>query len=204
VRRLSPLIICATWALQLAGCSTPQSSTASNPPAPQRQAGTAAALAAQPAAQGVEQAAVVKAVRANIRERPSASGAVVREVGRGDELALVSSAPTGAWYKVRHAASGSVGWVHGNTISLTRAQGAGAPNTQSAPTVRTSEPTAKAAPAPASGRSYVNVDGERVPSPVFSDSAPAGASARCRDGSYSFSRHRQGTCSYHGGVASWL
>ena len=33
---------------------------------------------------------------------------------------------------------------------------------------------------------------------------PDGASARCRDGTYSFSRHRRGTCSGHGGVAAWL
>jgi S1-C subfamily serine protease len=35
-------------------------------------------------------------------------------------------------------------------------------------------------------------------------SAPAGASAQCRDGTYSFSSHRRGTCSHHGGVATWL
>ena len=37
--------------------------------------------------------------------------------------------------------------------------------------------------------------------------AGSGASsptARCRDGSYSFSQHRSGTCSHHGGVAQWL
>src|SRR5438309_6018529 len=34
--------------------------------------------------------------------------------------------------------------------------------------------------------------------------APVGATARCRDGTYSFSKHRSGTCSHHGGVASWL
>ncbi|HET7230522.1 MAG TPA: DUF3761 domain-containing protein [Longimicrobium sp.] len=33
---------------------------------------------------------------------------------------------------------------------------------------------------------------------------PAGASAVCRDGSYSYSAHRRGTCSWHGGVAQWL
>lgn len=33
---------------------------------------------------------------------------------------------------------------------------------------------------------------------------PAGATAQCRDGTYSFSQHRQGTCSHHGGVARWL
>jgi hypothetical protein len=33
---------------------------------------------------------------------------------------------------------------------------------------------------------------------------PPGATARCRDGSYSYSQHHSGTCSYHGGVAVWL
>jgi hypothetical protein len=33
---------------------------------------------------------------------------------------------------------------------------------------------------------------------------PAGATARCRDGTYSYSQSRRGTCSGHGGVASWL
>ena len=56
----------------------------------------------------------------------------------------------------------------------------------------------------ASSDYYTNVDGERVRRPVFTRKAPSGASARCRDGSYSFSRHRRGTCSHHGGVAQWL
>ncbi|WP_327701755.1 DUF3761 domain-containing protein [Streptomyces decoyicus] len=34
--------------------------------------------------------------------------------------------------------------------------------------------------------------------------APAGASARCNDGTYSYSGHRRGTCSHHHGVAVWL
>ncbi|HEX8396392.1 MAG TPA: thermonuclease family protein [Pyrinomonadaceae bacterium] len=33
---------------------------------------------------------------------------------------------------------------------------------------------------------------------------PAGASALCRDGTYSYSANRRGTCSSHGGVAQWL
>ncbi|WP_235653470.1 DUF3761 domain-containing protein [Mycolicibacter terrae] len=33
---------------------------------------------------------------------------------------------------------------------------------------------------------------------------PTGASAVCRDGSYSFSRHRSGACSNHGGVQRWV
>ncbi|HEV2562352.1 MAG TPA: DUF3761 domain-containing protein [Rhizomicrobium sp.] len=36
-------------------------------------------------------------------------------------------------------------------------------------------------------------------SAVFSD----GASAKCADGTYSYSKHRRGSCSRHGGVAAW-
>lgn len=41
-------------------------------------------------------------------------------------------------------------------------------------------------------------------SPIQSSSVPAGATAICKDGSYSFSASRSGTCSHHGGVAEWL
>lgn len=34
--------------------------------------------------------------------------------------------------------------------------------------------------------------------------APSGATAQCRDGTYSYSAHRWGTCSHHGGVRVWL
>lgn len=51
---------------------------------------------------------------------------------------------------------------------------------------------------------YVNSKGDTVHSPAYSRSVPQGASARCRDGTYSFSQSRRGTCSHHGGVASWL
>lgn len=41
--------------------------------------------------------------------------------------------------------------------------------------------------------------------PVASSaSPPPGATARCRDGSYSYSADHSGTCSHHGGVAVWL
>jgi hypothetical protein len=51
---------------------------------------------------------------------------------------------------------------------------------------------------------YTNSDGNRVHSPAYSNTVPSGATAQCRDGSYSFSQHHQGTCSHHGGVARWL
>ncbi|CAH2809963.1 MAG: FIG00452900: hypothetical protein [uncultured Caballeronia sp.] len=54
-------------------------------------------------------------------------------------------------------------------------------------------------------RTYRNQDGETVHSPARSRSgkAPDGATARCRDGTWNFSRHRSGTCSRHGVVVAW-
>lgn len=37
-----------------------------------------------------------------------------------------------------------------------------------------------------------------------SSDAPAGATAECNDGTYSWSQHHSGTCSHHGGVSEWL
>jgi hypothetical protein len=48
---------------------------------------------------------------------------------------------------------------------------------------------------------YKNVDGRCVHSP---SSDPSGATAKCRDGTYSYSLHASGTCSHHGGVARWI
>jgi hypothetical protein len=68
-------------------------------------------------------------------------------------------------------------------------------------------------PAPAEARSpittcgadsYINSRGHCVHRPMRAERAPAGATAKCRDGSYSFSQSRRGTCSWHGGVAAWL
>ena len=52
--------------------------------------------------------------------------------------------------------------------------------------------------------SYINSRGNCVHRPMRADREPAGASAKCRDGTYSFSQSRRGTCSWHGGVAEWL
>jgi len=54
--------------------------------------------------------------------------------------------------------------------------------------------------------SYVNSDGLSIhrPAHTLSGDPPAGASAQCADGSYSFSMHHRGTCNDHGGVSRWL
>jgi hypothetical protein len=53
---------------------------------------------------------------------------------------------------------------------------------------------------------YINRTGQTVHQPAHSltGDIPTGATAECRDGEYSFSRHSSGTCSGHGGVANWL
>ena len=62
---------------------------------------------------------------------------------------------------------------------------------------------------------YQNSDGLCIPDPssglppggapgLAGSGPPAGATAICRDGDYSFSTHHSGTCSGHGGVRQWL
>lgn len=48
-------------------------------------------------------------------------------------------------------------------------------------------------------------DGQSVhqPAKTRDGSRPMGATARCRDGTWSFSHTHRGTCSRHGGVARW-
>src|SRR5689334_5614147 len=55
-------------------------------------------------------------------------------------------------------------------------------------------------------RHYTNSAGHEVHSPAYDTDGdiPAGATARCGDGTYSFSESHRGTCSHHGGVSEWL
>lgn len=74
-----------------------------------------------------------------------------------------------------------------------------------APSNNTKSYQEKVIPAPQSVvRSYTNSVGNRVQSPTYYNAQPSGASARCGDGTYSFSQSRRGTCSHHGGVSRWL
>jgi hypothetical protein len=77
-----------------------------------------------------------------------------------------------------------------------------APDPTPAPTPTPTPPASSSS----SAGTYTNVDGNTVQSPTQSTdgSVPAGATARCGDGSYSFSQHRSGTCSHHDGVSEWL
>ena len=92
-----------------------------------------------------------------------------------------------------------------DSIALANAAGAAATTTTT-----TAPPQTTATPAPQPGQpcpngTYVNVNRQVVCRPYPSPSGPPpGATAQCNDGTYSFSQHRQGTCSSHGGVGQFL
>jgi hypothetical protein len=78
--------------------------------------------------------------------------------------------------------------------------------TTTIPTTTTTRPPTTTTTYLSNDNYYTNIDGNTVHSPAQTSNgaAPAGATAQCRDGSYSFSQHHSGTCSSHGGVSSWL
>ena len=51
---------------------------------------------------------------------------------------------------------------------------------------------------------YVNTSKATVKRPAAAVVIPVGATAQCKDSTYSFSQSRRGTCSHHGGVRKWL
>jgi Protein of unknown function (DUF3761) len=66
-----------------------------------------------------------------------------------------------------------------------------------------SKPAADAtAAAPAAAKS--STASKSAPTAAASNTDPTGATAKCKDGTYSKSKHHSGTCSSHGGVAEWL
>jgi Protein of unknown function (DUF3761) len=149
-----------------------------------------------------------------VRRRVSALAALAAAsavlVGCNDQPATVPVSPIVA----SHSAAPSPAPLLAPTFSSvpvpqpTATSSAPAPATQApAPLVTTVAPPAAHAPDTGSScgaDSYVNVDGNCVHRPTTAATAPAGATAQCVDGTYSFSQHRQGTCSHHGGVATWL
>ena len=59
---------------------------------------------------------------------------------------------------------------------------------------------AQARPFRSSVGSYTNSNGRQVSGPKRSLFSFLGSKAKCRDGSSSYSKHKSGTCSSHGGV----
>jgi hypothetical protein len=65
----------------------------------------------------------------------------------------------------------------------------------------------KAASAPAAApaaQPKSSTASKSAPTAKAGNTDPTGATAKCKDGTYSKSQHHSGTCSSHGGVAEWL
>jgi hypothetical protein len=72
-------------------------------------------------------------------------------------------------------------------------------STSSSPTRTTVAPAPKPSVANSGGTSTVS-----RPASSAENNNPAGATAQCKDGTYSHAKTHQGACSHHGGVAKWL
>jgi Protein of unknown function (DUF3761) len=73
-----------------------------------------------------------------------------------------------------------------------------------AATAPAAAPAAAAPAAPAATAAKSSTATKSAPTATAGNTDPTGATAKCKDGTYSKSAHRSGTCSSHGGVAEWL
>ena len=123
--------------------------------------------------------AITKYVTANLNLRtgPGTSYSIATTIPKGTSIEIDEDCSC-TWIPVRYL--GNVGYVCAKYISDT-------------PVAQPQSPV----------RYYTNTYGNRVQSPTRYSSRPNGATALCRDGTYSFSQSRRGTCSHHGGVSRW-
>jgi uncharacterized protein YgiM (DUF1202 family) len=122
-----------------------------------------------------EKVATVITENANLRSSASKDGEVITAVPSGESLSIIKQ--KGVWFYV--SAAGQTGWIHGNMIRLNE-------SSQAAKDLPTS--------------TQYSTKNYSAPQTTTENS---GATAKCRDGTLSYSAHRRGTCSHHGGVAVW-
>jgi len=116
----------------------------------------------------------------NLRSQPSLGENKILVIPQGSRVTIeTDSVYNGSWAKIRY--KNFIGYVYAKYV------------TNSSDNLGTGQI-----------KYYTKSNGERVQSPTYYKSPPAGATAECRDGTYSFSRSRRGTCSRHGGVKRWL
>ena len=136
------------------------------------------------------QTPVVTTANLNMRTLPCTCAGVSVTIPKGETI-YVLNYEDDSWARVSY--NGHVDYVSRKYI----VQKANQPKTYKSS-------SSKAISSENSIKYYTNSRGERVQSPTYYQTAPAGATALCRDGTYCFSRTRRGTCSHHGGVARWL
>jgi len=126
-------------------------------------------------------------------------------------LSQITKAPTSNWPGAILGlvlVAAVVAWCGFGTRTTVNGQGgSGTPpaSTFAAPRA-TAPPPATIRAAPVASAPTPSLTRTAAPSPPRT-AAPvlpaAGPTAQCRDGTYSYSANHQGTCSHHGGVATW-
>jgi hypothetical protein len=174
--------------------------------------------------------AVVIAESAELRESPSQNSGVIDSVSEEANLQVVKQ--KGVWFFVR-TEDEKEGWIHGNSIRyLDQTQSrdlTASRDLKVEPETDTEDFVTEYIP-PIQQPKNVEIETRRAetfetPIPVYRSTpetettysrrqyetptvTTTGESntptARCADGTYSYSANRQGTCSWHGGVAKWL
>jgi hypothetical protein len=89
---------------------------------------------------------------------------------------------------------------HGGVQKASKTKAA---TTSASPAAPTAAATA-AVPAKPSAAAKTSTAAKSAPAATAGNTDPTGATAKCKDGTYSKSQHHSGTCSSHGGVAEWL
>jgi uncharacterized protein YgiM (DUF1202 family) len=120
----------------------------------------------------------------NLRTDPNTSSEILTLIPKGTEVKIDKDCDC-TWILVSY--DGKIGYVYSKYLKIQKSN-----NTNYNQHNNTSE------------KHYTNKGEQKVQSSTYYNSSPAGATALCRDGAYSFSRNRRGTCSRHGGVARWL
>ncbi|HTB27320.1 MAG TPA: DUF3761 domain-containing protein [Steroidobacteraceae bacterium] len=112
----------------------------------------------------------------------------------------------------RGACSGH-GGVQKAAAGGSSSSGAAAASTPSSSPAASAPPASGSAMKAAAGSSGSSSSGSSTASTPSSSSSnstttgntdPTGATAKCKDGTYSKSKHHSGTCSKHGGVDQWM
>ena len=133
----------------------------------------------------------------NLRKSPNSNSKILSVLSKGTKVKLEQNCKC-TWILVSY--NGKTGYVSSKYLTDNKNLSSSKKNITNTkyPTKATNTKTT------ADVKYYTNSQGKKVQSPTKNKSAPAGATALCRDGTYSFSQNRRGTCSHHGGVARWL
>lgn len=137
---------------------------------------------------------LVTTAEVNLRSDPNTECNIICKVSKGSLVSIIEELE--GWTKI--VFNKQTGYVNNNYVKLFNGSNSSSKSSNSYNYSLTSESKST------NVKYYTNSKGEKVQSPTYYSKPPSGATAECRDGTYSFSKNRRGTCSHHGGVKRWL